>query len=84
MYTEQAIGPPEMQSIQSCKTACDAAEALLNIILNEQSETIFNCFLIALNQTNQQHISLWISNSGNVVIFCNLDSTTCGLSFIVD
>ena len=67
MYAQTAIGLPELQSITSCRTVCEAAEGLLNVILNEQSESIFECFLTALNKTNQQHIFSWISYYGNVL-----------------
>ena len=67
MYAQTAIGLPELQSILSCRTVCEAAESLLNIILNEQSVSIYECFLKTLNETNQQHIFSWISYPGNVL-----------------
>ena len=52
MFAQHAIRLPELQSILSCRTACEAAEGLLKIILNELSDSIFECFRTALNQTN--------------------------------
>ena len=75
MFAERAIRTPELQAILNCRTACEAAEGLLEIILNEKSESIFECFLTALNKTNQQHIFSWISYSGNVVFIAF--STLC-------
>ena len=69
MYAQHAIRLSELQAILSCRTACEAAEGLLAIILNAESESIFDCFLIGLNKTNQQHISSWISYSGSVVFW---------------
>jgi hypothetical protein len=69
MFAQHAIRLPELQSILSCRTACEAAEGLLKIILNEQSDSIFECFRAALNQTNQQHVASWISFDGNVTFF---------------
>ena len=68
MFAQQAIGLRELQSIQYLRTPCEAAEHLLEIILKAQSRSIYECFLKALNETNQQHISSWISFPGNVVL----------------
>ena len=68
MFAQQAIGLRELQSIQNFRTPCEAAEHLLEIILKVQSRSIYECFLKALNETNQQHISSWISLPGNVVL----------------
>ena len=68
MFAERAIRLPELQAILNCRTACEAAEGLLEIILKERNESIYECFLTALNKTNQQHIHSWISFSGYFLI----------------
>ena len=56
MYQRNALTLKELQSIQSLKDSpVDAAEALLNIII-EQPDAVYLCFLDVLKHTEQQHI----------------------------
>jgi len=56
MYQRNALTHKELQSIQSLKDSpVDAAEALLNIII-EQPDAVYLCFLDVLKLTEQQHI----------------------------
>jgi hypothetical protein len=70
MFQRDALSFSQLESIQMCKIPCEAAEAaskLLNALLQlrEDEMSVFECFLETLKITNQQHILLWISYSGN-------------------
>jgi hypothetical protein len=67
MFRGDALSLSELESIQNCKSLCDAASELLNVLLEQRDGdcAVFECFLQALKSTSQQHIFLWISYPGN-------------------
>jgi len=57
MYQRNALTLKELQSIQSCRDRpVEAAETLLNIIVMEQPDAVYLCFLDVLKHTEQLHI----------------------------
>jgi len=57
MYERNALTLKELQSIQSltCRSV-EAAETLLNIIIEEQHDAVYLGFLDVLKDTSQRHI----------------------------
>jgi len=56
MYEQNALTLKDLQSVQSVRDqTTKATEILLNIIM-EQSDAVYQCFLDALKDTEQQHI----------------------------
>jgi hypothetical protein len=70
MFQRDALSFSQLESIQTCKNPCKAASKLLDVLLQlkEDEMSVFECFLETLKITNQQHIFLWISHSGNAFI----------------
>jgi hypothetical protein len=68
MFQRDALSFGELEAIQRCKNPCRAASKLLDILLQlpEDGMSVLDCFLETLKSTNQLHIFLWISYSGNV------------------
>jgi hypothetical protein len=65
MYQNGTLTISELESIQSSnKTKCEAAEVLVNVILKEEDQSTYTCFLDALRETNQRHIWSWLSFHG--------------------
>jgi len=57
MYQRNALTLKELQLIQSLRDRpVEAAEKLLDIIIVEQPDAVYLCFLDALKRTEQQHI----------------------------
>jgi len=55
MYQRNALTLKELQRIQALRVPVEAAETLLNFIM-EQPDAVFLCFLDVLKHTEQQHI----------------------------
>ena len=64
MYQHSALTFTELQSIQHISTPFKAAEKLLEIILQVREEQVYDCFMIALQEAEQQHIWSWLSYDG--------------------
>jgi len=66
MFQNSALTHKELQSIQHCETLIKAAECLLQILLNivVALPRVYDLFLVALKETNQQHIWSWLSDIG--------------------
>ena len=69
MFQHDALTVKELQLIQQCTTSIKAAEELLQIILQVREEQVYNCFMMALQETNQQHIWSWLSYDGMCLLF---------------
>ena len=64
MFQHAALTFNELQSIQQCPTPYKAAEDLLQVIIQVGEQQVYDCFMIALQETNQQHIWSWLSYDG--------------------
>jgi hypothetical protein len=65
MFEHDALTFKELQSIQLRSTLFEAAEDLLKVVLEVGKEVqIYECFMSALQETNQQHIWSWLSYDG--------------------
>ena len=69
MFEHDALTFKELQLIQQCKTPILAAEELLQIILKVRKEPVYNCYMMALQETNQHHIWSWLSYEGMCLLF---------------
>jgi hypothetical protein len=80
MFQRDALSFRELESIQFIKNPYKAAEKLLSYLLTLQEETmsVFECFLEALKSTNQEHIFLWISYPGNWHVLSNFSGPNQG------
>jgi hypothetical protein len=77
MFQNSALTVKELESIQLSKTPCEAAEILVRVLLNEEDQNTYNCFLAALHETNQHHIWSWLTYAGNSMFHLN----NCALGF---
>jgi Caspase recruitment domain len=68
MFQYDALSFKELESIQLCTTPSEAAEILLEIILKVREQQVYNCFKIALQETNQQHIWRLLSHDDGMCI----------------
>ena len=65
MYERDALSLAELELIQNSKTNSDAAKHLLNVVLKMDDDLSgFQCFMEALEATNQQHILIGLTNPG--------------------
>ena len=63
MYAQSSLTFRELETVKCSRTLTKAAAKLVDIVLTTTSENTFNYFLMGLNETNQQHISSWISSA---------------------
>ena len=68
MFQHNALTLSELESIQNSSNLSEAAERLLNVILRELTENIYQSFLGALSETNQHHIVSWLSSAGTLYL----------------
>jgi len=64
MYQNDAITMKDLQSVQHNINDWVASEIMLNIIIEVREQKVYNCFLDALQYTNQHHILAWLTNDG--------------------
>jgi len=65
MFQHNALTIKELQSVQHVhQTHCEASEELLKVIIGVEEQHVYNCFLKALQDTDQQHIWSWLSYDG--------------------
>ena len=69
MYQRDALTVKELQLVQQCETHIKAAKELLQIILEVREEKVYNCYMTALQETNQQHIWSWLSYESMYPLF---------------
>ena len=70
MFEHDALTFKELQTIQLRSTSFEAAEDLLRIVLEVGKEVqVYNCFMSALQKTNQQHIWSWLSYEGTNICY---------------
>jgi len=61
MYQHGALTLRELQSIQCLRDRpVEAAETLLNIVIEQTDRAVYDSFLDALRHSSQQHVYQWI------------------------
>jgi len=67
MFQHDALTVKELESVEnSHKTPCEASEELLKVIMKVKEQHVYECFLRALKDTDQQHIWSWLSYDGMI------------------
>lgn len=64
MFQRDALLIDELDSIQRTRTPTKAAQVLVNILLTQSEHRVYDCFMEALQMTNQHDIFLLISYPG--------------------
>jgi hypothetical protein len=81
LFQSNKLSLRELQKVQCAQTPVEAAEYLLNRILNNHSKVSYECFLKALKDSGQGHLYMWLTDEG--LLFCSVINTilaTCLLS----
>jgi len=77
MYQRGALTFPELESIQRCATQSEAAKILVSILMSQQGD-MYECFLSALKQTNQEDVYLWLAYKGKLALMMSR-----GITYVV-
>jgi Caspase recruitment domain len=74
LFQDNVLSLAELEKVQCSHTPTEAAEHLIGQLLSKRSDVSYNCFLDALEATDQGHIVLWLTYDGMVqlVHYCHV------------
>ena len=64
LFEKNCMSEPQRQKFMTLHTQYEAAEKLVNFLLIQQSEDVYNIFLVGLLQTKQHHVYSLLTING--------------------